>query len=91
MFDVGPLLAKVAKACLDAGATPPLLTTPLSACNRQFEPMEMEDLAFSGIQEFMRCWVLVNRREKFEPETSVHKVWLQVGGSAGYAGLWAWT
>ena len=95
MFHMGPLLARIAEACLTAGATPILLhhtkkgsAMPAKGTNYRFEPPDLEDLAYAGVQEFARQWMLIGRREKYEPGTGRHQLWFNVGGSAGHNGLW---
>jgi hypothetical protein len=52
---------------------------------------ELDDLAFAGFGEWARQWWLVGRREKFQPGTGRHSLWLNVGGSGGHSAEFALT
>ncbi len=88
LYPMGPLLLDAASACLGAGATPVLLHHTNRPAGAKRAPLELGDLAFSGIAEFARQWLLLNRREPFVPGEP-GKLWMSVGGSCGQGGEWA--
>lgn len=89
---MGPLLLNIAQTCLDVNCTPVLLhhTKKSSENAKNFEPLDLEDLAYAGVAEFARQWILLSRRQPYDPANSPgqHKLWLVAGGSAGHSGLW---
>ncbi|MEQ8788448.1 MAG: AAA family ATPase [Pirellulaceae bacterium] len=89
LFDMGPLYSMVCRTCLDAGATPILVHHTSRTAAKRKGPPDLSDLAFAGGPEFARQWLLLARRNKFNPDTGEHQLWLNVGGSAGHSSLWA--
>ena len=93
IFDMGPLLMNVADICQRHGTTPILLhhfpKGKGSGKGKEYGPPELTDLAFAGAAEFARQWILISRRGVFQPDEGLHRLWITLGGSAGFASQWA--
>jgi hypothetical protein len=86
----GELLRGVNDVCRHCGVTLILAHHTIKGAGRDnFEPLQLHDLAWAGFSEFAAQWWLINRRERYEPGTGEHRLWLTVGGRAGHSALWA--
>lgn len=89
LFIQGGLLRGVSEVCQRCGVTLVLVHhTRKGGKADPFAPPELEHISWSGFQEFARQWILVDRRERYEPGTGEHALWLSVGGSAGHSSIW---
>jgi replicative DNA helicase len=88
MFEMGPLLYKIGRMCADIGVTPWFLHHTNRTGARKNEPLELSDIAYSGIPEFARQWWLLSRRQPYNPGSGQHELFMSVGGSVGHGGLW---
>jgi replicative DNA helicase len=83
LYETGPLTA-----CLRAGATPLFIHHFTKTAGKKTDGLDLDDLAFSGVAEFVRQWLLVGRRTPYQPGTGEHDLLMMVGGSAGHTGGW---
>jgi hypothetical protein len=90
VYEIGAVFESAAESCLRAGATPVLVHHAVKAAGREVSdrPLSLEDLAFAGIGEVARQWVLLNRAAEFAPATGRHELNMAVGGSTGNAAVW---
>lgn len=86
VYAIGPLLLAISRRCIEIGVTPILI----HHSNRSIEvgkPMELQHLSGAGVAEFARQWILLNRDTPYKGDGS-HRVWMNIGGSAGQGGLY---
>lgn len=92
MFAMGAMLKPVANLCQEMGVTLCIVhhnkTQGRGLAGRgELEPAELQDIAWAGFKQFARQWILLARRERYEPGSGNHKLWMTVGGSVGHGSL----
>lgn len=87
LFEMGQAFRVVADVLLKAGVTP-ILAHHANRMMKVGTPMELTDLAYSGLEQFTRQFILINRVVPYQSDGE-HKLWVRIGGSAGHGGLWA--
>jgi replicative DNA helicase len=81
MFAMGNLLSEFASVVQAAGATAIVTHHFAKPRTRGAGRIpELADLAHAGIGQFARQWILVDRRARYDPNQSVHKLHLVMGG-----------
>lgn len=89
LFEMGRALKVIAAILLKK--RPGLTVILVHHANRLLptgEVMELQHLAYSGLEQFARQFILLNRREPYRNDGE-HDLWVRVGGSAGHGGLWS--
>lgn len=91
LFYMGQRLAGLGDLCRKTGVTLYVLHHfRKSGVKDDEEPAGLEELSMSGLGEFVRQWLLLQRRTPYANDGH-HELWARVGGSAGHAGLYALT
>jgi hypothetical protein len=85
----GQQLKNVSELCQEMGVALLLCHHTKKASATDYNPINLTDAAWAGFAEHCRQWILVNHRERFDPDTGTFRLWLGVGGSAGHSGLYA--
>jgi len=88
LFQVGKVLQAVNRVCQDRRVTLAICHHTRMHPTDPYAPGELSDISWAGTQEWCRQWLLLSRREKYEPGTGEHRLWLSTGGSAGHGGCW---
>jgi replicative DNA helicase len=88
LYEIGAVLSAISETCLAAGATLVLLHHTTKTSSAKNTTTTLNDLAFSGIGEFSRQWLLVSRPEPYQTGSGVHRLNVSIGGSAGHSSQW---
>jgi len=91
IFAMGPLLQGLTKLGQDTGCTVVILHHFHKTGQPDEEnPAGLEELSQSGVAEWCRQWILLQRRIPYGDDGK-HLLWMRVGGSAGHGSLWGVT
>jgi hypothetical protein len=92
LYEIGPLLLSGAEACLAVGRTPVLFHHFKFTRKDGYAEPQLEDLAFAGVQEFARQWLLLGPRSPFDGDAQLlgflrdQEAQAHRGGEEGAAG-----
>lgn len=89
IFSMGAQLEPLVRMGERTGCTVVIVHHNTRASMRNIgEPAELADIAWSGFAEIAGQWILLARREKYEPDSDgEHKLWLTAGGRDGHSTL----
>ena len=88
LFLMGSMLQGLTKLGQETGCTVVLLHHFRKGGQADDEnPAGLEELAQSGVAEWARQWLLLERRAAYQGDGQ-HLLWLRSGGSAGHSSLW---
>jgi hypothetical protein len=86
-FEMGPLLKRLCNLCLRRGCTPVLVFHAGKSMDGKYRPMALHDLAWAGIGQYARQWVLLNHMVRYDESTTHHGFFLTAGGR-GYSNIY---
>ena len=91
LFDMGPILSAFGEICMEHACTPAVIhhMRKREGHHRGTEPPSLESMSYSGFAEWARQWLLLGRRERFNPKKAQHALYMSAGGSVGHSGEWA--
>ena len=90
LFAMGVFLDIVKQIGIETGCTMVLVHHNSRGATRANagEPAELGDIAWGGFPEWAGQWVLLARREKYNPDSNgEHRLWLTAGGRDGHSTL----
>lgn len=86
LFFMGSLLRWITEICRAENVTLVLVHHALK--KPVYTPISLADVAWAGFGPWAAQWVLVNRREEFDPNSGTHRLWLSIGSRVGHGGRW---
>jgi hypothetical protein len=91
LFSMGEQIKPAADLCRELGITFILVHHAKNTATnvKEYLPLELGDISWTGFSEFARQWLFLNRRETYALGSGSHKLWFSYGGSAGHSGCWA--
>ena len=92
VFAMGAKLRELSAFAMETGVTLSLAHHCRKANKfdpNRFDPPELESMSMAGFAEWARQWQLFGRRDAYKQGSGEHRLWLNVGGSAGHSGLYA--
>jgi replicative DNA helicase len=89
MFEMGRALKEVTDTCLEAGATPVIVHHFTKFRPNPFAPPTHSEFSHAGMTQFMRQWIMLAPRERYDAEHGIFKLHLCFGGSSGQSGEYA--
>ena len=85
-FVVGAVLQNLTTLQAETGCTPILAAHTNKNIETGIE-LELSHIAYAGFGQWVRQWILINRREVYDrTQPGLHKLFVSFGGSAGHAG-----
>ncbi len=92
VYSMGGTLGNAVRICSERGCTPVLIHhfKRTRATADPFAPGELIDLTQAGVAEIAGQWLLLTRREAYDPaQAGEHRLWLNIGGRMGHSSLHA--
>lgn len=86
LFEMGRALRAVAELLLTKHGVTPIICHHSNRLLPAGEVMELQHLAYSGLEQFARQYVFLSRRSAYRNDGH-HDLWYRFGGSAGHSGL----
>jgi hypothetical protein len=92
VYTMGGVLGNAVRICSERNVTPIFVHhfKRTRATADPYAPGELADLTQAGVAEIAGQWLLLTRREAYEPDQpGEHKLWLSIGGRMGHSSLHA--
>ncbi len=89
VFSMGERLNKLTELCKEKGVTPVLLHHLREGRTNHYAPATLNELSQAGFAEWAGQWILLSRRERYDPDDPTHRLWVSFGGRTGHGSAWA--